>query len=429
MTHILIDLGEVPERRGTPGELPARRPPVPYRALLGALSVVLLALLAGAATVRPAPAPTVIPARLGDTTYFDGDLMFVVGSGGEDVGATARERTVSVYRLPAARLTGRSTVTVAGAVIGVVQTGDTLIVGNQLDASGSQEVAAYRLGGDRLLWRRTARLIAATDGTVLLSAADGDYALDAATGALRWRVPRPPNGFLADTGLGAGYPGWLVVLTDKGRLETWDAHTGRRVGTTTIPPQRDRITGMMAPVGGLLMVAGAGGYYGYRLPGLQRLWHTDVDLSQSWMQSGCGTVICTYRQQRGMTVLDAATGRLLWSSGHWAEAAPLGPYLLATASAVDDDAVPALSVLDPRTGKVLGDFGGWQGLAEADGGLIYGMRDVPGKYEVWYGVLDPATRGIDPIGLATRVSGGCGVAGGAMVCRLVDASVAVWRLR
>ena len=50
--RVLIDLGEIPEQAGTP----ARKPPVPYRAVLGVLSLVLVALLAGAAN-RPPPRP------------------------------------------------------------------------------------------------------------------------------------------------------------------------------------------------------------------------------------------------------------------------------------------------------------------------------------------------------------------------------------
>jgi hypothetical protein len=434
MSQVVIDLGEVPDHRDAPAGTPAARPPVPYRALLGALSIVLLVMVAGSA-VRPAPeAPTIIAARLGDTTYLSGDLLFVVGTGGVDTGSAVRERVISTYHLPETRLLSRTTIEIAGSVVGVEQAGGTLVVGYQLDASGSQEVVAQTVGAGPggSLWHRAARLIAvsAADGIALLSADGGDIAVDLRTGALHWRVARPNDGFVAETGVGVGYPNWLVVLTGSGRLETWDAHTGRRLGAATMPGRADPITGMIWPVSDLLLVAtGDSGYDGYRLPELRRLWHTPVDLSRSWTQSDCGQVICTFRQQRGMTVLDPATGRLLWDSERWAYAEPLGPYLLATAGAEDTE-VPALWVLDPRTGRVLGDFGGWQGLGPAgDSGKIYGKRDVVGQYKVFYGLLDPATHSVEPLGLAERVSGGCETGGGVMTCRLIDASVAVWRLR
>jgi hypothetical protein len=317
-------------------------------------------------------------------------------------------------------------------VIAVQQAGDTVVVGYQLDASGSQEVVAQAAGAARgMLWRKVARLVAvsAADGIALLSVEDGDVAVDVRTGAVRWRVPRPADGFVAETDGGDGYPHSLVVLTDSGRLETWDAHTGRPLATATVPSHTDRVTGMIWPVSDLLLVAaGTSGYDAYRLPELRRLWRTPIDLSQSWMQSDCGAVICTFRQQRGMTVLDPATGRMLWDSDLWAYAEPLGRYLLATSSAVSDDQ-PSLWVLDPLTGKVLGNFGNWQGLGPAGSGQIYGKRDVPGQYRVYYGRLDPADRSIEPLGAAERVSGGCETGGGVLTCRLVDASVAVWRLR
>lgn len=432
MSHIAIDLGEVPDHRATPAETPAPRPPVPYRLLLGALTVVLVALLGGAAARHRPEAPVVIPARLGDTTYLSGNRLFLAGAGGVE-SQTARDRTISTYRLPAARLVSRTTVAVAGAVVGVEQVGDILVVGYQLDASGSQEVVAQRAGATTgLLWRRPARLIGVSesDGVALVSEDDGDVAIDARTGRERWRVARPVDGFIAETDGGNRYPDWLVVLTATGALETWDAHTGRPIASTTPIVGVDRINGLIWPAGNLMLVATEHGYDGYRLPGLKRLWRTTADLSQSWLQSDCGSVICTFRQQRGMAVLDPATGRRLWESGNWGYAEPLGPYLLATSGQVDGgDDLPSLTVLDPATGKVLGDFGAWQGLGRAPHGLIYGKRDVPGKYQVYYGLLDPANRSIEPLGRADRVSGGCEVGGGVMTCRLVDASVAVWRLR
>jgi hypothetical protein len=430
MSHIVIDLGEVPDHRDAPAEPPARRPPVPYKALLGALSIVLLVLLAGSVARHRPPAPVIIPAKLGDTSYLSGNQLFVVGAGGVDAGESSRQRVISTYDLPAVRLTGRTTVAIAGTIVNVEQTDGTVLVGYQLDASGSQEVVAQAAGpGLNPLWRRAARLVGVSpaEGIALLSGDDGDVAVDVATGQVRWTVERPADGFVAETGIGTGYPNWLVVLTDSGRLQTFDAHTGRPIATADMPARSDRVTGLIWPVSSLLLVAAGSGYDAYRLPELRRLWRTSVDLSQSWLQSDCGAVICTFRQQLGMTVLDPATGELLWDSGRWAYAEPLGPYLLATTSAVEEDK-PSLWVLEPRTGKVLGNFGQWQGLGVAKSGLIYGKRDVPGHYEVFYGLLDPATRSIQPLGRADRVSGGCETGGGVMTCRLVDASVAVWRL-
>jgi hypothetical protein len=417
----------VPDRRAAPATIPASRPPVPYRALLGALSVVMLALLAGAAYQAPPQQPTVIPARLGDTFTLDGDLMYVIGTGGVDSFDEVRDRVITTYRLPSVHVVSRTTVPVPGTVVNVQQAGSTVVVGYQLDATGGQATVAYPAGGGPMLWKRTARFVSASvaDGIALLSDDDGDVAIDLATGRERWRVGRPAAGFLAESGAGFGYPDWLVAFSDA-HLRSWDAHTGLPIASATVPS--DHLDGMIWPVSSFLLInAGAGGFEGYHLPELRRLWHTPVDLRQSWMQTDCGSVICAFRQQRGMSVLDPADGHLLWDSDQWAYAEPLGPYLLATAGGEER---ASLSVLDPRTGRLFGDFGTWQGLGVAgDTGLIWGQRDVPGSYQVFYGRLDPTDRSVEVLGRADRVSGGCETGAEVMVCRLVDASVAVWRLR
>jgi hypothetical protein len=325
------------------------------------------------------------------------------------------------------RVLARTAAVAGGTVTGVQQAGPAMVVGHQLDASDSQDTAAYLAGGDRLLWRRPDRFVAASaaDGVVLLAAADAEVAVDAATGRERWRVARPANGYIAEVGPPVGYPDWLVALADSGRLETYDAHTGRLLAAA---PRSEPEAGVLWTAGSYLIVSAGGGYDAYRLPGLQRLWHTSADLSQSWQQADCGAVICAFRQPTGIAVLDPADGRVLWSSGDFAYAEPLGRYLVATASEAEAD-VPPLWVLDPRTGKKWGNFGPWQGLGLAPGGLIYGKLEVRGTNRIFYGLLDPADRSVDVLGAADHVSSGCETGGGVLACRLVDASVAVWPLR
>ena len=411
MTHAVIDLGEVP------AELPVRSRPVPYRTLLGALSAVLLVLAGGDTHRRDPVVPTVVPAHLADTFSLDGDRLYLIEG-----------QRITTYQLPSMRVLTRTAAVAGGSVTGVQQAGDAMVVGHRLDADGTQDTAAYLAGGDRLLWRRPDRFVAASaaDGIALLGAADAEIAVDLATGRERWRVSRPANGDLAEAapGAGVGYPDWLVVRSDGGRLTTYDAHTGRKLAAVSRPER----AGVIMPIGSFLVVSADGGYDAYRLPGLQRLWHTGVDLSQSWTQVDCGGLICTFRQPSGMTVLDPADGHVLWDSDRWAYAGSLGRYLVAVSSTAEEDE-PSLWVLDARTGKELGNFGPWQGLGLAPGGLIYGTREVRGRNQLFYGLLDPADRSVDVLGRADRVSNGCETGGGVMACRLVDASVAVWRLR
>jgi outer membrane protein assembly factor BamB len=429
VANVQIDLGEVREHRESAAATPISRPPVPYRALLAALSVVLVGLLGGAQHVGPPQLPTVIPARLGDATFVIDDRLFLVGTGRLETGEAVTDRVIGTYALPDGELLGRTTVALPGSVMQVTQARDTMLVAYQLNTSGTQAVVAMAAGTDRQLWQRTARLVAASpaDGVALLSDDHAHYAVDLATGALRWSVPRPADGFITEAGPDGPYPRWLVLVTDSGRLETRDAHTGRVIAAATVSELPGRANGLIWPTGRLMLVDTGAGFDGYRLPDLTRQWHTTVDLSESWMQADCGLAICTYRQQRGMTALDPATGREMWHSDRWAYAEPADRYLLATANDGEDD-VPKLWVLDSATGRALGNFGDWEGLGPAGEGRVYGKRDIRGQYTVWYGVLDPATRHVRILGAGHRISGGCETAAAVLICRLVDASVAIWRL-
>jgi outer membrane protein assembly factor BamB len=399
--------------------------------VLVALSLILVAVLGGSAGQSPPRPPAIIPARLGDATFLDGDRLYQVGAGWLETGEAVQNRVITTYQLPEARMLVRTNVAVAGAIIGLSQIGDVLVVGYQFDADGSQGVVAQTAGSATPLWRRTARLVStsAADGTALLDDGSGQIALDVTTGALRWRVPASPDGLLTQAGSHDGsYPNWLVLVTDSGRLATWDAHTGRPIATRTVPTVAGRATGLMWPIGDLILVDVGDGYDAYQLPGLGRLWHTTADLSQSWMETDCGPVICTFRQQQGMTALDPETGAEVWRSSRWAYAEPFGPFLLSGASTDE----PSLWVLDPATGRALGNFGDWQSLGPAGGGLLYGKKEAHGRYRIWYGLLDPATRQVEYLGTADRVSGDCqtsAIADPVLICRLVDASYAVWHLR
>ena len=417
VTQHLIDLGEVSQE--PPAIEPAARRPVPYRSLLAALSVVLLALLTGAVPVSRRPDPTVVPARLGDTLFFGADRMFVVS--GTTAVAELRQRVVTTYALPAVRLIDRTTVAVSGSIDFVTLAGDTMLISYQVSSGGTSAVAAVATGTDRTLWRHTARLagIAEADGLVLLETDRADVVADLRTGDTRRSVPRPRVGDIAEAGWEGTYPRWLVLLTESGALQVRDARTGDLVTTRdgVLPP--DRRPGVLRQVDDLVLVDDAA----YRLPALTPLWRTDVDLAPTWLQSGCGALICAFRHQEGMVAIDAATGREQWRSDFWVLGKPVGGHLLGTRPGE-----PGLWVLDPATGRPAGDFGRWEYLGEAGAGRFYGKIEVPGENLLHYGLLDPATRTVRVLGTVEDVSGDCQTVAAVLVCRLVDASVALWPL-
>jgi hypothetical protein len=146
------------------------------------------------------------------------------------------------------------------------------------------------------------------------------------------------------------------------------------------------------------------------------------------VQSDCGGEICVFSYRGGVQVIDPATGRTRWTGDHWTAAAQAGPYLLFTGNEGVDGNYP-LAVLDPGTGTVLGDFGAWQvaGEARADGTLV-GQNQQVGTETLWYALLDPATRGVRVLGMATGVADHCRATAEVLVCRGIDASVTIWPL-
>jgi hypothetical protein len=419
----IIDLGEAEPVSPVTGT----RPPVPWRPLLGALSVVLLVLAGGSAPTTRWPAATVIPARLGDSTFIDGDRLFLVARG-----------LISAYSLPGGQLLSRTTVRVTGAVSNVLEAGDTLVVSYQLDDDGSQGTTAVATGTDRVLWQRLDGLAGASGpaGIALLSTGYGAQneavwqAVDLHTGALRWSATQPVHGYTMVTGPIDEYPQWFVTVYPGGKVETRDPLTGRVTATRDGPPIDPEANSIIWSVGDLAVIGGpAGGVTAYRLPGLTPIWNTRVDLSQTWMQADCGTVLCAFRPQQGIVVLDPADGHLLWQSGRWAYAAPAGPYLIAAMLNRTAD-TPAYWVLDPRTGQVFGSFGSWDVIgSDSAPRTLYGIHLVPGQSTILYGRLDPARRTATILGRGEAVTGSCQTSADALICRLADASVAIWRLR
>jgi hypothetical protein len=430
----MIDLGEAqPEAPPAAG-----RPPVPWRALLGALSVVLLALLTGGAARKPSPAAVVIPARLADGVFIDGARLFLVTQGPAVFDPSALVKVINAYSLPGGQFLSRTTVEVTGTVSNVVEAGDTLVVSYQIGEDGGQGTVAVTTGTDRLLWRRMNGLAGAsgTAGVALLSTGYGARneavweAVDLHTGDVRWSTRQPVGGYTMVTGPIDRYPQWFVTVHPDGLIEARDAVTGRITATRSGPAFDQHADSIVWAVGDLAVVGGrTGGATAYRLPGLTPIWNTRVDLGQTWMQADCGAVLCAFRPQRGIVVLDPADGHLLWQSDRWAYAVPAGRYLVAVI--VDQDSGgPAYWVLEPRTGRVLGNFGDWDIVAsDTVPRTLYGIYRVPRQSTIYYGVLDPDRRTATILGRGEAVFGSCQTSADALICRLNDASVAIWPLR
>jgi hypothetical protein len=442
LSDVLIDLGELPQGGKQGVRAAVSWSPHRFRNVLGVVAVLLLALLSGAAHQPDPVAPTIISARLGDNMYVAGDRLFVVSAGSELLASPVQNKIISTYALPAGNLLSLTTVAVPGAIFDVTQAGQTVLVSFQADTEGAEATVALAAGTNHALWRVPSRMfgVSAARGMVILrenSPEFGDlhwYGVDLTSGAVRWSLVQPARGYITATDYRDGFPRRLIVAND-GALEVRDAETGAVTARSTYPaPSAGSNPELNVWTAGDLVLVGDGtaGTIAYGLDDLTVRWRNPVDLSQYWIQTDCGTIICAFHQRRGMLALEPATGRTLWSAARWSYADLVGSYLVAADTDSDGDGADAdlrLSVLDPATGRVRGDFGDWQtaGTARPDGTVI-GMRAETTLDVVWYARLNPADHGVQVLGAAEKVSGDCQTTLDVLVCRRVDASVGVWRL-
>ncbi|MEV6298838.1 hypothetical protein AB0M02_05455 [Actinoplanes sp. NPDC051861] len=422
MSDALIDLGEV---RLRDEQVPA--PPVPYRLLLTALSVLLVvALGGGSAQAEPAP-PVIVPAGLGDAIRVAGDRLFVISQ---------QYRSIRAYALPDATLVAEHSVNVHGDVLNVDVAGDLLLVTVQDEETVTFGTITLLRGREEPLWQRPALLqgVSEADGLALvreeteLFGEAAWHGVDLHTGAVRWTLHQGERDDVAASSYGDGYPKWLYVLTADGRLEAWDTRTGELAASVHVPEGRNR-TATLWTAGDLVLVgAGGSGTTGYDMGNrLQPRWHSGMNLSWYRGPSTCGQFICAYLPQRGILVIDPVTGRERWSSDRWDYAERVGSYLM---TGMPETAYPRLYVLDPETGDVLGDAGLWRSAGPGPSPeTAYVQRAVSGADRMWYGVLDLTRIRVRVLGVAERVAGDCHFAAGALVCRRIDASVGVWRVR
>lgn len=448
MSESVIDLGDLTHERArveAPTSMP--RTSRPYRSVLAAIAILLLASLAGAERVTPPAPPKIIPARLGDTTFVSGNRLFVVTGPGLPTGQ-AQPSTITMYALPSGARLGRTTVSVSGAIFDVTAVGSTLLVSYQLNGIGAETTVALEAGTDRTIWQRPARLLglSRTRGLALLRDSSPEYgpvvrwsAVDLATGAERWSLDQPTPGDMTPADLGDPAPGEAVDLYPRklvsvdlaGRLVVRDGYTGAITATRTIPVPADwrhQGTGIW-PTGDLVLLGDHHTAIAYSVTDLAERWRAPADLYSSFVGGDCLKVVCLFNPRGfGARILDRDTGRLLWASDKLSYAAEVGRYLLASNGDGTAES-QSLDVIDVATGKPRGTFGPWQLIGPMlPGAHVVGMRQQRGGDTVWYASLDPATLGARILGRAREVSGDCQTTSQVLICRRLDASVGIWRL-
>lgn len=436
MGDVVIDLGELRDEE-QPAPVPVR-PAHPYRAVLAAATVVLLALVSASVPRREPPAAVILPARLGETMFIEQDRLHLVSAPVVGRTTAVQDRVISTYALPAGTLLTRTTAAVTGAVFGITSSGDTILVSYQVDTLGAEATVAVRAGADRALWRAPARLLSLSraDNVALLRENSPQfgrlnwYGVDLTTGRNRWVLRQPVLGYTTEAGYADGFPRRLVTATVAGHLEVRDTVSGRMVATADVPapPTWARRGITVWPAGDLVLVGGLGGVTAYALSDLGVRWRNSLDLSGRWVQPDCAGAICLFGYRGGVQVVDALTGAFRWSSERWTSAVPTGRFLLVTGKEGLEARYP-LAVVDPVTGALHGDFGAWRAAGEVrPDGTVVGLRQRIGDDVVWYAALDPQALTVRVLGRAPRVSGDCHATAGVLICRALDASVAIWPL-
>jgi hypothetical protein len=434
----VIDLGELPPRGQRRLLPPGARRPLPVRAVLGVVAVVLLGLLGGAGFRPPPVAPKIIEAKLAETTFVAGNRLFVVSAGEDLFGSVVHNKIVSEYALPAGSLLSQTTVAVTGVIFDVQAVADTILVSYQVDTVGAEATVALEAGTDRARWRHPARLLTVSSEHSLVLLRENSpqfgslhwYGIDLLTGATRWALEQPVFGYTIEALDRDGFPTRLVTAGVNGHLEVRDAVTGRitaKADVQTPPDWRTRGISMWA-ADGMVLVGGRAGTTAYSLTDLSRLWDNTVDLSERYVLPHCDDAVCVVGTLTGVQVLDPVTGRQRWASQTWSALEQVGDYLLADGP-VGGPAVEPQAVVDPRTGRRLGDFGDWRsGGDPRPDGTVIGLRQNSGEDVVWFASLNPATLAVRVLGSAERVSGDCRTTTEVLVCRRLDASVGIWSL-
>ncbi|MGW4463235.1 outer membrane protein assembly factor BamB family protein [Micromonospora sp. NPDC004704] len=365
---------------------------------------------------------------------------------------------------------------------GFVLTPDRLFVGVDQPGQAGESVAAYEPRQGRLLWTTeydrdstAAGGLGRQVGDVLLirvlqGEATHTTAVDASTGEVRWSVPgelrtmtdgrtgltiekiSPGDAYLvAPMGvvvraydLGTGQALWtsvpvadamatswsnaspaesaaVVVTTEDGRVEQWDARTGKArqsLPAVTVEPPA------VVVAGDLLLVQRADGVLtAYAVDTFTERWHRTLG-SPEVAVNNCGDQPCVGNGS-GWTVLDPGTGKQtgpktdpntvrVMNGSHVVE---LGP----------GDGGLARSV-DPATGRTLADLTGWEQITTAPPGRP-ALLTAPSKSgaATWFGLLEPGATEVHLLGIVPYGAAHCQLEADVIVCQDEPNVLRVWR--
>jgi outer membrane protein assembly factor BamB len=414
---------------------PRRRPRAALTALVSAA-----VLLAGSTPPDGPPlAESRIDAGLADNVRVMGDQAYVIRP---DLSIPRRlPRIIASHQLPDGQLLWQTSLVIRGTVRKTVALPSVTLV--SIDRLDGVETVAVEASTAHVRWRRPYLLIdvaqerglalAAGTATGSAPAVSTLAALDLATGQTRWeqRVPDDTWHFLQRQ--------WAVSALPSGRVEVRELDHGQLVTAADLrPPVPSSITSWVQPAGDLLLVATSEStVVAYGLPGFDRRWQAEWELTDWSVSPDCGRAgprpppigLCVFSRTVGLRVVDPATGRTRWSDSRWISAELAGGRLLARGRQRPGSGSVA-ALLDPATGRVLLDLGRWTAVGRpgaSDDALL--AAQIDGRRGLaWFGAIDPRSLTVQVLDSANGVGTDCLPGPDSLVCRRRDASVTVWRL-
>ncbi|WFE34433.1 PQQ-binding-like beta-propeller repeat protein [Micromonospora sp. WMMD975] len=361
----VIDLGELRDEAPTPG--PAARPPRavgrPFRTAL-ALLVALVTLAAGAPPARSAVGA--IPGGPGSTAFLSEDRVYVVRP---PHGWPDTERELVAYRV--GRELWRTPLPGIGDVMSVWQAGGRVLAAVRTGDDQEWETVALDAGTGASRWRQPGIAVPAGDGLLLFpaggSAPRAVRRLAVTDGHTTWTAPTS-----ADVQVSYGPSGVerLLLRSTAGETVVLDAVTGARLAARNLRPGQPPAQRRMAAVAGLLVEIREAGdaVDAYELDTLRPLWTAELPLVGALER--CGALLCAGRSTGGLWALDPATGAVRWTVERWTGVlrAESGHLLVGA----EDAGGARLAVLAEADGRLVADLGGWGvlGQSEADDGLL-----------------------------------------------------------
>jgi outer membrane protein assembly factor BamB len=407
---MLIDLGEA----RAPAEAAEGRP------LIGRPGWRWFVALAATAGVLATGVPEPVRGHLVEATVAAGDYAF----SGPDGVYLADGDTLLKYGLPPTRPRWR----VSGPdlpALGGFLVGETVLITGHGPVSQTAALDA-RTGAVR--WRRAGTPTFIGGDEVLMThersgAATVRYeVVDVATGAVRWSLADPhrdPVFYDRDA---------FVRWSPSGRVEVRDLGTGRVLATGVVPPPDAGTGGWGVQVVGRLMLVprergGRAVADAYDLERLVRRWTADLDLA-SEIVSGCGDALCVSRAAGaiGVRVLESGTGRVRWSDDRRGALERVGPVMLSYGF---PEQPPRVQILDAANGHLLADLGQWDiGWPIGDDGLAMAIRPAPDG-GAWIAELDLIRAEVRLLGV-TRDAFACQTGWTVVACQRPDGTTAIW---